>query len=254
MFQSIVPFDQARGFINIFYLACLFETNFNLGTIIIHRYMQSLIIIRDSTLNKINMTTIIPNGNNHNYDYNYGSLIVGNTEFTHGVLHIPSMTADVKYTNITLAQTPFAMTRNSRITCSSIGRSGLIPQINTIGLNVTSITVNNSTLKNFATAIRINPWDIYSVSISRTNFQSISQIYVDNKGYGDVVATGNYWGTNNAAVIQNNIIDYWDDIHYGQVLFNNYASSLLAAETGCAPYDSTAYDPALQTTNPYYGK
>lgn len=238
---------------NFLFSVSIRNCSFNLGTIIFHRYMRSSIIMRDSTLNKVNITTIVPNDNNY-YDYNYGSLIVRNTEFTHGVLYVPSMTADVTYTNITLAQTPFAMSRNSRIVCSSIGRSGLIPQANTIGLNVTSITVQNSTIKNFATGIRINPWDIYSVNISRTNFQSISQIYVDNKGYGDVVATGNYWGTNNVVVIQGNIIDYWDDIHYGEVLFNNYAPSSLAAETGCAAYDSTVYDPALQTTSPYYGK
>jgi hypothetical protein len=146
------------------------------------------------------------------------------------------------------------MNQNSRILCSSIGLSGLNLDTNTVGLVATSLKLQKSTIKKFAIGIRIVPPGLNTATIFETNFQSLSSINIDNKGAYNVMATNNYWGTNNGAIINNKILDYWDDIHYGEVIYSNYSMSSLPAETGCTPYEQWEGEPEVTTFAPWWGK
>jgi hypothetical protein len=112
------------------------------------------------------------------------------------------------------------MTGNSLILCTSISRSGLISQSNTLGLNAAGLQMQKSTIKDFAIGLQISPPDINTAAISETNFLSLSNITIYDKGAYDVMATYNYWGTSNLGVINKKIVDYWDNIYYGEVIYS----------------------------------
>jgi len=165
----------------------------------------------------------------------YASIYMRNTSFVEGSLNLPYYYTDIAYSDITLTSS-LIVGGSSIISCSSIGRHNSVPQASTVGIIALGLTMTNSTIKNFDTAIRASPPLRNTVTISNTNFRGNSLYNIENKGAFNITATGNYWGTNNNGVIVNKIFDYWDNINYGDVLYTGYASSLLPAEAGCPAY------------------
>ncbi|CAF1055558.1 unnamed protein product [Adineta ricciae] len=221
---------------------------FTLGnlTLIMGYYDHSLSIV-NSILTKVNITA--PSKNDLGSNYLIKSFAMRNVSFTDGVIYLPYHQAQIVYSTITL-RSPLTINGTSTILCSSVGRSSSIVQANSLGVDAAGLSLSRSTIKNFDIGLRVRPVSVYAVNISQTNFQSNTQYNIDNKGTYDVLATGNYWGTNNAATITNKINDYWDNINYGEVFYNNFTANPLAAETGCAAFDENQY--TTTTPPPYY--
>ncbi|CAF4231622.1 unnamed protein product [Adineta steineri] len=60
-------------------------------------------------------------------------------------------------------------------------------------------------------------------TINNSNFYKNSVYNIMNLGNSDVNATGNWWGTKND--ISDTIYDYWKNINYGEIFYNNFAQS-----------------------------
>jgi hypothetical protein len=218
----------------------------HLGQVILYDVSAYAISIKDSVLTNVNISTFDQNNLVSYSNNNCGTLTISNTNFTNGALSTNTLTANVFYSTITLVQPPFSMTGNSLILCTSISRSGLISQSNTLGLNAAGLQMQKSTIKDFAIGLQISPPDINTAAISETNFLSLSNITIYDKGAYDVMATYNYWGTSNLGVINKKIVDYWDNIYYGEVIYSGYSLNVLPAESGCAPNEG--WDVSTQTT------
>lgn len=195
-------------------------------------YSPIVLSITDSRLTKVNFKSPVLSNVHYNSQV---SLYMRNVSFVEGSILFPFGNADIAYSTITLTSS-FVMGGNSQISCSSIGRAGTVVQESSVGIVALGLTITNSTLKNFATGIQVSPSQTNQVTISKTNFLSNSVYNIENKGAYNVTATGNYWGTNNGGVIVGKIYDYWDNINYGDVIYTNYTSTSLSAETGCPAY------------------
>ena len=210
---------------------------FTLGNIVFYDdHYKTEISVIDSILTKVSLTELNP------YYYSYYEspiLYMRNVSFLDGNLTFYTRTVDIAYSNITVT-TPFAVGRDSNISCSSIGRSGLVTQASSVGIIASSLTITNSTIKNFDTAMQVAAQGLNKIMITKNNFYGNSIYNIVNKGAYDINAIGNYWGTNNEGVILNKIYDYWDNINYGDVLYTNYASNPLPAEAGCPAYIASA--------------
>ena len=210
---------------------------FTLGNIVFYTdYDKTEISVIDSILTKVSFTDL----NSSSISY-YGSpiLFMRNVSFLDANLTFYTRKVDIAYSNITVT-TPFGVGRDSNIYCSSIGRSGLVVQASSVGLIASSLTITNSTIKNFDTAMQVAAEGLNKIMITKNNFYGNSLYNVENKGAYDINAISNYWGTNNVGVILNKIYDYWDNINYGDVLYTNYASNPLPAEAGCPAYVASA--------------
>ena len=205
---------------------------FTLGNLVFNNdYASNEISIIDSVLTKVSLgepeTSYIP--------YEHPILYMRNVSFLDGNLTFYTRKVDIAYSNITVT-TPFGVGRDSNIYCSSIGRSGLVVQASSVGLIASSLTITNSTIKNFGTGIQAVAQGLNKIMITKNNFYGNSLYNVENKGAYDINAISNYWGTNNVGVILNKIYDYWDDINYGDVLYKKYSTKALPAEAGCPRY------------------
>ena len=209
---------------------------FTLGNLVFNNdYASNEISIIDSVLTKVSLgepeTSYIP--------YEHPILYMRNVSFLDGNLTFYTRKVDIAYSNITVT-TPFAIGRDSNISCSSIGRSSSIKQASSVGIIASSLTITNSTIKNFNTGMQVAAEGLNKITITKNNFIGNSLYNVENKGAYDINAISNYWGTNNVGVILNKIYDYWDNINYGDVLYTNYASNPLPAEAGCPAYIASA--------------
>ncbi|UJR27178.1 hypothetical protein I4U23_008474 [Adineta vaga] len=258
IFEDSSLYNITTAYINLYYYYYSYYSTmppsitfrnckFTLGNLtLLMNYQEHSISIINSVLTKVNITIVSV------ADLTYTipkSLIMRNVSFIDGDLRLPYHEAKIMYSNITV-RSPLTINGTSTISCSSIGRSGSISQTDSVGIIAAGLILSRSTVKNFAIGLRVRPLSINSVNISESNFYSNTQYNIDSKGIYDVTATGNYWGTNNAGTIISKINDYWDNINYGEVLYNNFATSSLAAETGCEPYEEGAYN--YQTTNSPY--
>ena len=243
-FEDSSIFNLSIGALGIVYRTPCLRSNFairrckfTLGNIVFYTdYDKTEISVIDSILTKVSLTELNP------YYYSYYEspiLYMRNVSFLDGNLTFYTRKVDIAYSNITVT-TPFGVGRDSNIYCSSIGRSGLVVQASSVGLIASSLTITNSTIKNFDTAMQVAAEGLNKITITKNNFIGNSLYNVKNQGIYDINAAGNYWGTNNVGVILNKIYDYWDNINYGDVLYTNYASNPLPAEAGCPAYIASA--------------
>ena len=243
-FEDSSIFNLSIGTLGIVYRTTCLRSNFairrckfTLGNIVFYTdYDKTEISVIDSILTKVSLTELNP------YYYSYYEspiLYMRNVSFLDANLTFYTRKVDIAYSNITVT-TPFGVGRDSNIYCSSIGRSGLVVQASSVGLIASSLTITNSTIKNFGTGIQAVAQGLNKIMITKNNFYGNSLYNVENKGAYDINAISNYWGTNNESVILNKIYDYWDNINYGDVLYTNYASNPLPAEAGCPAYIASA--------------
>jgi hypothetical protein len=204
----------------------------NAGNIFLGEYRSSL-DIRNSTLNEVNLISDVTGYYYYNY-YASNSMTMFNTSFQKGSIKMSKATVLISRSNVSLLNPPINTGRNSTISCSSIVRSSLIPQVNTTGINATDLQLVNSSIGQFHIGLRVNPTYLNTVAISNSNFDSNSLYNIDNVGPYDVMATGNWWGSTSLTTIKAKNNDYWDDIHLGEVLVANYSSSRLLAEHSCS--------------------
>ena len=211
-------------------------------------YTESSVNIEGSKLQDVIISNFPPSY----ASYTRVTLDMSNTTFHNGAIKLPRSSVRIAYSKITLASTPLQMGGISSISCSSIRPSPSNQEANQIGVNATALQMTQSSISNFYIGLRVTPSSADSVTISRSSFRTNQLYNVDNIGAYNVNAQGNWWGTANGGAIQNKMNDYWHDIHFGQVLYANYSTTVLQAEEGCA-----AYDPSLSqtsaTTMSYWG-
>ena len=207
--------------------------NVTLGNIVVYDSSnRTQISVIDSILTKVSLRDLYPR------DILYTGnaiLYMRNVSFLDANITSNLRTVDIAYSSMTLT-TPFVAAEDSKISCSSIGRSGLVKQASSVGIIALSLTITNSTIKNFGTGIQAAAQGFNKITITKNNFIGNSLYNVANKGAYDINAAGNYWGTTGESVILNKIYDYLDDINYGDVLYKKYSTKALPAETGCPRY------------------
>jgi hypothetical protein len=189
---------------------------------------QNSLDIKNSTLVKVNLIGASNAFYYHGY-YASSTITMLNTNFQQGSIKMSPATVYISRSNVSLVNPPLEMGSNSRISCSSIVRYSLIPQLNTTGVNANDLEMINSSISNFQTGLRVTGAFRSAVRISNSNFESNTLYNIYNSGPNNVTATGNWWETTNLSTIRAKINDYWDDSRLGEVLFSNFSSSKLLA-------------------------
>ena len=206
----------------------LHNCGFTLGNIVLGSRPGSL-DIRNSILTEVNLTSI-----NDRYSiYDGMTMVMFNSSFQKGSIKMPHVSVSINRSAISLLSPPIAIGPDSTISCSSIVRSPLIPQLNTTGIDATDLQLINSSIGQFQLALRVNQTYLNKVFISNSNFESNSLYNIDNVGPYKILARGNWWGTTSLSTIKAKFNDYWDNIYFGEILFANYSSSRLLAERSC---------------------
>jgi hypothetical protein len=96
---------------------------------------------------------------------------------------------------------------------------------NTTGVLAGSIFIVNSSIFNFNVGLSIFTYTNPMGSISNSNFYKNSLYNIMNLGNSNVNATGNWWGTK--INIGDTLYDYWKNINYGEIFYNNFALNLI---------------------------
>jgi hypothetical protein len=92
------------------------------------------------------------------------------------------------------------------------------------GYNVGSnVVFQNMNFNIFGTAIEI--FDFNQLTVSQNNFLSASNYNLKNNSSKDIIAIGNYWGTNNEQTIKDKIYDIYDNINSGLVNYGEFLQS-----------------------------
>ncbi len=78
-------------------------------------------------------------------------------------------------------------------------------------------TITNSSISNTGIGIKLNSG---TLTVNNCSFSNNGTFNVENRTDGTVDATENWWGTIDAAEINAKIFDKFNDINYGQVIFN----------------------------------
>ena len=215
------------------YTVIIRDSVYSIGSLNFNYFQLPMLVLIESC--RVNNVSIIQGTQNVGYDVNVLKLLViRNSTFIDGSIAYQNGSTEISYSTITLATPPLSLGRSSIITCSSISRSDSIPQVNTVGISAIGLTLDRSTIQNFAIGIYTYPTYNSTINIIDTNFIGNSMYTIENKSIYNVNTQGVYWGTNDSSVVIQQIKDYWKDINYGFVQQSASASNMLIIGTLCS--------------------
>lgn len=206
------------------------------------------VLIDDSTLVYVDIESI-----KKIFGHYIATFILRHSTFHFGSISTMDHQSSLIASDITLAQSPLVMGDNSNILCTSVTRK-IKTNLNTIGIDASSVTIKDSSIYNFQIGIRV----FDASTIASSNIYKNSLYNIENRGTSDIQAEGNWWGTSIEINIDSKINDYYDhNINLvGKVIYSNYSLTRIEpTNSDCSnavPKTTKTYHSTTTTTTSYY--
>lgn len=227
MFFRNVLLDNTKIFTTIVRVGLVFDSSRIISTIIGVSYFSNTAI----RFNRINGTDIWITDSD---GYDYGTEIsVSSSRIVGMKVDLPRSQLSIQSSEIKLRKEDYIIIGVISITCSTI-----IGEQQKVGIQVTGIlaystfltqlSITNSTVSNFSTALQIvPPQSSYPINILQTNFLRAGLYHIENQSTLNLTTTGCWWGTTKISSIRSKIYDYYKDIKLGEVFLNRIAQRVI---------------------------
>ena len=227
MFFRNVLIDNTKIYTAIERVGLVFDSCRILNTGIAVSYYTSAVI----RFNRINGTDISITSSAGSYDYG-NQLSVSSSR-------IGGMKVDLGYSQLSIQSSEIKLRSEDYIVIVliSITCSTIIGEQQDVGIKLTGIlysqfltqlSITNSTVSNFSTALQIvPPQTSHPINIRQTNFLRAGLYHIENRSTQNLTTTACWWGTNKISSIRSKIYDYYKDIKLGKVFLNRIAQRVI---------------------------
>ena len=150
------------------------------------------------------------------------SFIIKQSVLSNASIRFRSQNQDAK-TNIYIISSKLTIPQAIQMSRGSVESSTITSfgnNTDSTGIYAGSISIIDSSIFNFTDGLSIFQYIQPMGIITKNNFYQNSHYNIINLNYFDVNATGNWWGTKTN--INDTLYDYWENIKYGEVHYNNY--------------------------------
>ncbi|PWA04178.1 T9SS type A sorting domain-containing protein [Flavobacterium psychrotolerans] len=148
---------------------------------------------------------------------------------TNTPLNIPASEVEITGSTFNYNSSNGLVFGNGIFECSQITGNNLGTAIKLTGYNGydigKSIIISNSTIKDNSVGIDIINGNL--ITISNSNIYNNETFNIKNSSVKNIIATNNWWGTADTSIINSTIYDYYNNINFGVVNYNNSFNSLI---------------------------